>query len=146
MFKEGRPPLGAVKKHCVFFYGGLNNDGRRSRPLWGQFFICKIKNGGLDNAEPAEPLSVGYRGNLAPRNVSNQVHKTMKSGALLRNGRSPARKRKLNEKMLRSSKAEMPMPPLGAVFYLQDKKRGIRQCLRLQSKCKRLFHNSSSKI
>ena len=26
------------------------------------------------------------------------------------------------------SKAEMPMPPLGAVFYLQDKKRGIRQC------------------
>ena len=36
----------------------------------------------------------------------------MKSGALLRNGRSPARKRKLNEKMLRSSGAEMPMPPL----------------------------------
>ena len=37
----------------------------------------------------------------------------MKSGALLRNGRSPARKRKLNEEMLRSSEAEMPMPPLG---------------------------------
>ena len=31
------------------------------------------------------------------------------------NGRSPARKRKLNEEMLRSSEAEMPMPPLGAV-------------------------------
>ena len=33
------------------------------------------------------------------------------------NGRSPARKRKLNEKMLRSSEAEMPMPMpmLGAV-------------------------------
>ena len=30
------------------------------------------------------------------------------------NGRSPARKRKLNEEMLRSSEAEMPMPPLGA--------------------------------
>ena len=26
---------------------------REARPLWGQFFICKIKNGGLDNAEPA---------------------------------------------------------------------------------------------
>ena len=37
----------------------------------------------------------------------------MKSGALLRNGRSPARKRKLNEKMLRSSEAEMPISPLG---------------------------------
>ena len=32
------------------------------------------------------------------------------------NGRSPARKRKLNEKMLRSSEAEMPTPPLGAVI------------------------------
>ena len=71
----------------------------------------------------------------------------MKSGALLRNGRSPARKRKLNEKMLRSSGAEMPMPPSGGrIFDLWSKIRGIRQCLRLQSKCKRLFHNSSSKI
>ena len=73
----------------------------------------------------------------------------MKSGALLRNGRSPARKRKLNEKMLRSSGAEMPMPmpPFGGkIFDLWSKIRGIRQCLRLQSKCKRLFHNSSSKI
>ena len=47
----------------------------------------------------------------------------MKSGALLRNGRSPARKRKLNEKMLRSSEAEMPISLWG-----------IRQGLRLQSK------------
>ena len=38
----------------------------------------------------------------------------MACGAMLRNGRSPARKRKLNDKLLRSSKAEMPMPPLGA--------------------------------
>ena len=37
----------------------------------------------------------------------------MASGAKLRNGRSPARKRKLNEKMLRSSKAEMPTPLWG---------------------------------
>ena len=36
--------------------------------------------------------------------------------AAVGNGRSPARKRKLNEKMLRSSEAEMPMPPLGAGF------------------------------
>ena len=48
----------------------------------------------------------------------------MKSGALLRNGRSPARKRKLNEKMLRSSKAEMPMPPLGAGFLTYGRKSG----------------------
>jgi len=48
----------------------------------------------------------------------------MKSGALLRNGRSPARKRKLNEKMLRSSKAEMPMPPLGARFLTYGRKSG----------------------
>ena len=40
----------------------------------------------------------------------------MACGAMLRNGRSPARKRKLNDKLLRSSKAEMPMPPLGAGF------------------------------
>ena len=51
----------------------------------------------------------------------------MASGAKLRNGRSPARKRKLNEKMLRSSKAEMPMPPLGAGNYPADNFRGIRQ-------------------
>ena len=38
----------------------------------------------------------------------------MTCGALLRNGRSPARKCKLDGISLRSSKAEMPMPPMGA--------------------------------
>ena len=50
-----------------------SNQVQGACPLWGQFFICKIKNGGLDNAEPAEQVSAGYRGNLAPRNDSNQV-------------------------------------------------------------------------
>ena len=53
----------------------------------------------------------------------------MKSGALLRNGLSPARKRKLNEEMLRSSKAEMPMPPLGAAFSQRLKANAANCCI-----------------
>ena len=34
------PPLGAVKKHCVFFYGGLNNEGRaKHAPSGGRKFV-----------------------------------------------------------------------------------------------------------
>ena len=53
------------------------------------------------------PLGAGFSQRLKPGD------ETMTCGALLRNGRSPARKRKLNEKMLRSSEAEMPISPLG---------------------------------
>ena len=82
MFKEGRPLWGLKiranegrgqtcldyakcsriwrnsKKHCVFFYGGLNNDGRRSRPLWGgkiifQMILQGIRQGRAYSARPA---------------------------------------------------------------------------------------------
>ena len=55
-------------------------------------------------------------------------------GAKLRNGRSPARKRKLNEKMLRSSEAEMPMPPLGAGNYPADNFRGDKTMQDMRSR------------
>ena len=31
-----------------------SNKVKGGSPLWGQFFICKIKNGGLDNEKRSE--------------------------------------------------------------------------------------------
>ena len=45
---------GRTKSGSALTVGFSESTGfKEGRPLWGQFFICKIKNGGLDNAEPA---------------------------------------------------------------------------------------------
>ena len=59
----------------------------------------------MKGVQSTPPLGAGFSQRLNPGDETTAVG----------NGRSPARKRKLNEKMLRSSEAEMPMPPLGGI-------------------------------
>ena len=55
------------------------------------------------------PLGAGFSQRLNPGDETMRSKLSREIRTAVGNGRSPARKRKLNEKMLRSSEAAMPM-------------------------------------